>query len=463
MDPDDRSLTSRIQGPEGPAARLSWSARRRVALASAWACVVAFADLLKTAGSTRRPAGLFNDFYTYWAAARILGRGGDPYDINLVNHVLRVAGVHSTVGAVGYSYPLLLAELLRPLALLPPRTAAILFTAASLAAFGVAMYLLLEPLSRAATWELLLLATGAGLFAPVNGSLYFGQVNLIVLSLLALAFHRIVRPGALAVASAIKLYPAVALAAFGAQGRRAFRPLLGALTASLLLIVVPNLSRHQWRYEGTVGRMLQPDTFWTNQSLNGFFSRLSLASQWTRPPLPGLAVTGPMLVVCALFGLLAVGVIGWRRGNPWDAGFALLLCLGVVIAPGNSLWNFTPLLVAIAYCWPRVRVRPPELAVLLTGYVLVEAQGQIDVVRDSFYGGRPAMTWLASLALYGALLIAGLTVYLLVKARPTSWEHGTAEHIGHPSARLPLRDRRDKPIVGPSATAALRAIRRRAG
>ena len=82
---------------------------RRGLLAGGWSAAVASLAPL-TSLAVGRP--LFTDFSDYWAAARILGTGGDPYDQALVAAVLRAAGVHSTVGT-GYSYQLLLAEAMR--------------------------------------------------------------------------------------------------------------------------------------------------------------------------------------------------------------------------------------------------------------------------------------------------------------------------------------------------------------
>ena len=80
---------------------------------------------------------LFNDFYDYWGAAVLLNRGGNPYDIGALQGVLHSAGLHTVVGG-GYSYPLLLAQLLRPLALLTPHAAALVFSALSVVGLGLA-------------------------------------------------------------------------------------------------------------------------------------------------------------------------------------------------------------------------------------------------------------------------------------------------------------------------------------
>ncbi len=91
---------------------------------------------------------MFNDFYDYWAAGRVLLHGGNPYDAAALNQVLSAAGVHSTVGEFGYSYPLFFLLLVVPLALLPAQVAGYVFAGLSLAAFAVALGLLLTPLAQ---------------------------------------------------------------------------------------------------------------------------------------------------------------------------------------------------------------------------------------------------------------------------------------------------------------------------
>ncbi|MFY9614002.1 MAG: hypothetical protein WAT58_01265, partial [Candidatus Dormiibacterota bacterium] len=164
-----------------------------------------------------------------------------------------------------------------------------------------------------------------------------------------------------------------------------------------------------------VAGFLGPDTFWTNQSINGWVSRLALTSDMTTPPLPWLPVTPTMLALVLAVGVAVIVVVVRRRGDPWDGCLALLIVWGVVAAPKNSLWNYTPLLLALAWCYPRVRLRPLLLLALVIGLALIEVQSRIDLVHDSFYLGSPALTWLSSLALYGALVVLGLTAYLLVR------------------------------------------------
>jgi alpha-1,2-mannosyltransferase len=338
--------------------------------------------------------GLLNDFFDYWGAARLLDLGGDPYDVHALGQVLARAGVHSTLGT-GYSYPLLLAELLRPLGLLPPAAAGALFTAGSLVCLALAVALLLSGLRRASRVELAVLATAAGLFAPVRGSLFFGQVNLVVLPLLSLALLRVGRPAALAAASAVKLYPAAAILAFAVEGRRGVGSLLGTLAAALALVAGPNLLAGRWSYGGNVVAMFRPDPYWTNESVNGALSRL----------LPhGLPETALMVLVCAALGALAAAVAA-RQRHGWPGAYAILLCYGVVAAPKNSLWNFAPLLVVVVLTWSLVRGRPAAVAVLALAWTLIDVPT----------GGAPV--WLASAPLSGALLLGGLLGWALLLPR----------------------------------------------
>ncbi|MBO0685435.1 MAG: DUF2029 domain-containing protein [Candidatus Dormibacteraeota bacterium] len=384
-------------------------------VAAAGSCVpalVIFAATLAGAAATRSRGaplfrGLFNDFYDYWAAARILGRGGNPYDPRLVEQVLTSAGVHSTIGG-GYSYPLLLAELARPLSVLPPVAAAALFTVGSLAALWLAVAILLSPLTWAARRELAALALAVGLFAPVAGSLYFGQVNLYLLPVLALALRRLSTPAGVALAAAVKLYPAATLLAFGALGKRGLRPLVEAAAATVLLTLGPNLLLDRWAPRADLAGMFAPDPFWSNESINGWLSRL---------PVPGLPMTPTMLVACALLGALTVGVVLALPRPSWEGAFALFLCYSVVAAPKDSLWNFAPLIVSAVYCWSLSRGRPWALAVLALAWSLIAMQGLIDALHDGLAGYATATAWLSGPALLGSLLLLGLLAERLLAMR----------------------------------------------
>jgi Glycosyltransferase family 87 len=398
-----------LQGGGPPAAALT---PRGLALGGLSTALAAgsFGVGLAIADLTRGPhapplRGLFNDFYDYWAAARILSRGGNPYDPRLVAHVLEAAGVHSTVGSGGYSYPLLLAELMRPLAALPPGPAAAVFTAGSLLALWLAVALLLSPLTSVSLPEGAVLAAAAGLFAPILGSLYFGQVNLYLLPPLAVALRRVWLPAGLGLAGAVKLYPAATLVAFATLGRRGLRPLLLTAAVMLVLAVVPNLVLGKGAYRGDLLGMFAPDPYWSNESINGWLSRM---------PVAGLPVTPLMLAACAALGALTVAVLAVPRGRSWEGAFTLMLCYSVVAAPKDSLWNFAPLIVAVVYCWWLSRGRTVALVALGLSWSLIATQGLVDVVHDRVSAHAVTAFWLSSPALLGDLVLLGLLAWRVV-------------------------------------------------
>ena len=363
---------------------------------------------------TRGSSGLFNDFYDYWAAGVLLNHGQSPYDINALTAVQRAAGVHSETGS-GYSYPLFFAHLMRPLALLPLQPAALVFSALSAIALLFAVALLLGAIPNL-SWPVALVGgAAAGLFPPVIGSLYFGQANLIVLLLLAVSY-RCVTPGPmLAGASAIKLYPVTGFLAAVTQRPPAWRRLRygGGVLLVLLLLQLPTSSSVYSR----AGYFLGPDTYWSNESINGWLSRLGIDSTWTHAPFPALPVEPLMLASAVLLSLVTV-VILWRAaGRPWEGALALSLWLGVVMAPKNSLWNFTPLLLCVVFLWTQLRQRWWIFAVGLFGWLLLELQAQLDSSRETIYQGSPALAWLSSVGLYGALIIGALTAYVLLSAQ----------------------------------------------
>jgi hypothetical protein len=363
--------------------------------------------------ATRGSAGLANDFYDYWGAAVLLNREHNPYDIGALHAVQRAAGLQSETGG-GYSYPVFFAHLLRPLALLPAPTAAFIFFGVSLIALLVAAALLLGSIPQL-PWPIALAGgVAVGLFPPVIGSLYFGQANLLVLLLLALAYRSVAPGPMLGIASAIKLYPSSGFLAMLTGRPPRWRRLalgVGVLAALLLL----QLSTGGGTFSGRAGYFLGPDTYWSNESINGWISRLGIDSTWTRAPFPGLPVEAVMVTVVGALSVITILVLLRARHRPWEGALALSLWLGVVAAPKNSFWNFTPLLLCVIFVWTQVRGRWWVAAVGVFGWLLLELQAQLDSARETIYQGSPALAWLSSVGLYGALILGGLCAYVLLR------------------------------------------------
>ncbi len=392
----------------GHGAPLSW----RALAAGILAAFVAAAFELHTVAD-RGTSGVFNDFYDYWAAGRVLLHGGNPYDAAALNQVLSAAGVHSTVGEFGYSYPLFFLLLVVPLALLPAQVAGYVFAGLSLAAFAVGVGLLLTPLAQLGRLELTALALAAGGFVPVRGSLFFGQANLIVLLALALAYRERAATLLLALAGAVKLYPAAGLLAHLRRARAGAVPLFLGAALTGALVVVPNLLSGR-RGSTRLLDMLGPDPYWSNASLNGFVSRIALPSPWSEPLLPGLPVT-PAVVLLALLLVGASLAIVLRSRPSWSGSLALFLAAATVATPKNSLWNFVPLLLPVAYCWPHLRRRPMLLLPLLAGWLLIDLQSSVNVARDDPGGHGRLQTMLLGMAALGGLMIWATNAVVLAR------------------------------------------------
>jgi len=358
-------------------------------------------------------SGQLNDFYAYWAAGVLLNRGANPYDVAALAAVQQAAGVFVETGS-GFSYPLFFAHLMRPLALLPPQTAAAIFSTLSLVALAFAVALLLRSVPQLRGPVALAGGLAAGLFPPVIGSLYFGQANLFVLLLLALAY-RAVLPGAmLGIASAIKLYPVGGfLAALTTRPPRWRMIAVGLAVLGVLLLL--QLGTGGGSFSGRTGYFLGPDTYWSNESINGWLSRLGIDSTWTHAPLPGFPVEAAMLIIVLLLTMATVVVLVRAPAYRWEGALALSLWLGVVSAPKNSLWNYTPLLLAITFVFTQLAGRWWLAALGVLGWLLIELQAQLDGARETVYQASAPLAWLSSVGLYGALILGGLCAYVVLR------------------------------------------------
>jgi hypothetical protein len=316
--------------------------------------------------------------------------------------------------------------LIRPFALVRAPDAAFVFTVISLVALVFGIAFLLGSLANLG-WPIALLGgAAAGLFPPVIGSLYFGQANLVVLLLLAVSY-RCVMPGPLlGLAGAIKLYPAAGF--LPALIQRRWRVLGNGLAVLMVLLLIQLLNPGGGLGPG--GSLLAPDTYWSNESINGWLSRLAIASTWTSPPFPGLPVEPIVIALVALLTIVTILVLLRSRQAGWEGAFALSLWLGVVCAPKNSLWNFAPLLTCVVFAWSQLGGRWHLFAIGLVGWLLIELQAQLDSARETVYQGSASLAWLSSAGLYGALILGGLTAYVLLRpAMPYS----------RPSLRPPSR------------------------
>jgi hypothetical protein len=367
----------------------------------------------------------FNDFYAYWLAGRLVASGQNPYDLAAFADLARAEGIPSVVGG-GYSYPPLFAILMVPLAALPFETAAFVFATASALAFGATVALLLRGtpiLANAPGWRCAGCALVMGLYPPVISSLFIGQVNLLVLGLLTFGLlggastPRSIAAGlALGVAATIKLVPGVVLVPMLLARRWAVAgSMLVAFVVSLASagIVAPR-ALHGTR---SLVALFESDAYWTNQSLNGFASRLFLDSDRTRAIWPDAGQIPYLTSI--LTGVLAMAT-GWAlwRARPaldcqrcLDLASALVLVAATAGAPKTSFNNHAPALLAawvlLAGTSAGLKGLLPVECWLLGGWI-VGALGEalLEVLHDPLAGPLGALHAFAmSSALYGLLCL----------------------------------------------------------
>ncbi len=172
---------------EGPLCSAA-SARGSAAVAAAVVAATA-------AGAWFALRSLQQDFAAYWIAATARRLGLDPY----VNHVgsANAPTLWDGVALFRHSrflYPPLVADLFRPLAALPYLAAKGLFTAAMLGAWIGAGLLVVRRGESAAWRERTIFFLASALFFPFYRHLERGQIDLLILLLLAIAWRERARP-----------------------------------------------------------------------------------------------------------------------------------------------------------------------------------------------------------------------------------------------------------------------------
>ncbi|MCM6777107.1 glycosyltransferase 87 family protein [Nocardia sp. CDC159] len=286
-----------------------------------------------------------------------------------------------------FIYPPFAALALGPFALLSWHPAALAFFVVSTLALAVTIYLTARRLWDGNT-ELVLWAAACAipvglLLEPVHSTLDFGQVNLLLMVLVAadcLALRPKWRRGMLiGIAAAIKLTPAAFVIYF--LVRKDYRAAItaavtGAAATLLAFAVMPHESTRYWF--GGMGNVsgLSGSAFHTNQSIQGVLARFQV---------PEPVFTALWLLLGAL--VLALVVTAMRRANDNPA---LMLAFNAV---------FTLLVSPISWSHHWVWVAPAMLA------------GVGAAARRT---GRSALLWYA-------VVLATTVVFVI---GPQNWEPG---------------------------------------
>ncbi|MEU3626886.1 hypothetical protein BS329_14385 [Amycolatopsis coloradensis] len=274
--------------PASSRGRSWWSAGALAALA------VAYVVAMLTAGNSH------SDLEIYRFGVDTLWNGGDLYGALPLSD----AGI-----PLLFVYPPFAALMLTPLALAPWPGAVFLLFVLSLAALGVTFHAITRTLWPSGDrWKALLVSSAAitpALFLePVRQTLGFGQINLLLMGLVAadclLARGRY-RGIGVGLAAAVKLTPMAFLLFF--LIRKDFR---GALTAmgtfvaasAVAFAVAPEASARYW-FGGLAGASgISGTSFHTNQTLRAVLARFGVDSAAAKPLW--LILTGVLLVLVTL-------------------------------------------------------------------------------------------------------------------------------------------------------------------
>jgi len=333
------------------------------------------------------------DFSAYWAAGGRLLDGLSPYQAE------QLSGLYSPQQQFLYLYPPPLAAVVAPLALLFPddyRAAAWFWTsigAVLLVASTLALWRserLGERFPILAGRGRWLLVAGALAFPPVVGELVLGNVHLLLLGLLTVAWLGVRRDGsrgewiagiAVGAAAVIKVFPAILIVWFLVTRRS--RAVLGAVVgaAAIELVTLPITGLEPWVQYPTVLANLGPPvdlrdtlapTVWLATELGFTVARIFVTViglallEWTemRAPRSGdrdsadhtarsfaIAVTVSVLIAPALYhhylALLVLPLILGLSADVslrWLAAAYLLMWGGEQSALGDLSWVINRLL-----------------------------------------------------------------------------------------------------------------------
>ncbi|MEU5939181.1 glycosyltransferase 87 family protein [Micromonospora sp. NPDC047548] len=266
----------------------------------------------------------------------------------------------------GFTYPPFAALVMLPMAYLPWPGAITVSVAASVVVSAVLLWWLLDPVSRRAGWArwfaLAVALCLAAAFEPMRETINFGQVNMLLLFLVALDLLRLVPAGnrwagvGIGLATAIKLTPGVFIVylLITRRWRAAFTSVAAAAVVTLLAAALfPDASREFWTSALWNTNRVGELAFVSNQSLRGVVARLNpdhpSTLAWLALVLATLAIwawrsraaaaVGDHATGLALTGALMclVSPVTWVHHLVWLIPALILLVDNAVAAPAGGL------------------------------------------------------------------------------------------------------------------------------
>ncbi|SCL30619.1 alpha-1,2-mannosyltransferase [Micromonospora nigra] len=204
----------------------------------------------------------------------------------------------------GFTYPPFAALLMLPMAYLPWNAAIAVSVTAGVAAAAVVIWWLLDPVSRRAGWTrwfaFAVVLCLAAAFEPMRETINFGQVNTLLLFLVAVDLLRLLPRGdrwagvGIGLATAIKLTPGIFIVYLlvTRQWRAALTAMATATGVTVLAAALfPDASREFWTEALWNTNRVGELSFVSNQSLRGVVARLDPESPSTLAWLVLVAAT----------------------------------------------------------------------------------------------------------------------------------------------------------------------------
>ncbi|WP_330440203.1 glycosyltransferase 87 family protein [Micromonospora sp. NBC_00821] len=349
----------------------------------------------------------------------------------------------------GFTYPPFAALVMLPMAYLPWTAAIVVSVLASVVTTTVLIWWLVDPIARRAGWTrwfaLAVALCLAAAFEPMRETVNFGQVNTLLLFLVAVDLLRLLPAGnrwtgvGIGLATAIKLTPGVFIVYLLVTGRwRAALTASGTAAGVSLLAAAlfPDASREFWTEAlwntGRVGEL----AFVSNQSLRGVVARLD-------PEHPST-----LLWLVLVLGTLALWA--WRSRAAVAAGdeatgLALTGAVMCLVSPvtwvHHLVWLLPALILLVdnAMAAPAGRRRQVLLVAATIGYALLISRTvwlwEKDFTGVDGFLGSNAYVWV-SLA-----LLAFLPIRRWLTPNGSAVEASGVPQLDQPDRRAPTGQR----------------------
>ncbi len=368
------------------------------------------------------------DFTAYYTAARLITYGKSPYDATARVLEAQSLGLREDRP---YIYLPPLAIMIIPLALLPPEPATLMWFWINVALLILSTMLIIRMLElhRNRIYALALLI-GALVSYPVIFSIFVGQVNVLLLMLLALAWY-FARRGTdlfagimIATASLIKIFPLCIALYFLWKGR--YRIFLYTLAALIVLIGISiaavGLDPHL-TYVKSVLPTQFVKTHPLNQSLWAFIARILPTDQHDALLLWRLlSVSASALLVLLTVLLVPPGGKDWQA---LDLEFSLVVVSMLLVSTVSWVGTLTLLIIPYAATAKHLvdgsckNVRPLLAAALLSLLAVMSHRLVETCVVLSGPTGHIS-PWLLSMPTYGMIMLWFTIAYMLLERRGLS-------------------------------------------